>query len=157
MEFYGHPVLMSNLKSGSQIKTRTTVIDVIICVVSWSPTAECLFGGPLQTRREEDRDSWHNPALGGMSVVIIHTQLWRRRPMTEVTVTVGGRALTERQTVTPCDQCEITPNHEAHTKRKKCIWNVQGILCTQIHHIFNQKYCEMIFQLKRNAFYLNIL
>ncbi len=80
MEFYGHPVLMSNLKSGSQIKTRTTVIDVIICVVSWSPTAECLFGGPLQTRREEDRDSWHNPALGGMSVVIIHTQLWRRRP-----------------------------------------------------------------------------
>lgn len=53
---------MSNLKSGSQIKTRTTVIDVIICVgvslrVSWSPTAECLFGGPLQTHREEDRDS----------------------------------------------------------------------------------------------------
>ncbi len=74
----------SNLKSGSQIKTRTTVIYVIfvmvwVCSVSWSPTAECLSGGPLQTRRE-DRDSWHNPPLGGMSVVIIHTQLWRRRP-----------------------------------------------------------------------------
>lgn len=88
-----HPPSPAPVREQAKVACITKFPSGLFCYYSLNPSEHhrvcvhsCVINSdswvslhwPLQPCRKVDQDSWHNPALCGMSVVIIHTQLWRR-------------------------------------------------------------------------------